>query len=112
MANLTITLPHQTRDIEHDFNELFSWANRLVAELRTLVHTLDSSNIRSLSSDRLTGMIDASRVGGTAREVNVDSSGGVTLTDEDGNTAALISCTNGDLHIDAVGDVYINGNIL
>jgi len=107
MANLTINLPQQTGEVEHDFNELFSWANRLVAELRTLIHTLDSSNIRSLSAEKLAGVISAARIGGTAHGIFIDAEG-VSITDEDADADARIYMAGGSLRIDAP-HVYING---
>lgn len=116
MAVFKSAMPQRTGSAEGDINALYNWAEALVAELRTMLYTLDSANVKtakraeSVSAAGITGRLAEYQLPESVTRLEIEE-GEISLTDGDGTQQAAIHIdADGNLHIDTIGGkLYING---
>lgn len=124
MSSFLTGMPLRTGNYERDLQELYTWACKLIVELRSLLYSLDAQNVkeaRSVLASRISGVLRESQIPTmTTIKVSDGADNGIRFVNSnsdvlasiyyDGDNKKLVFDSTEAIYLDSNGAVRVNGD--
>lgn len=124
MSSFLTGMPLRTGNYERDLQELYTWACKLIVELRSLLYSLDAQNVkeaRSVLASGISGVLRESQIPNmTTIKVSDGADNGIRFVNSnldvlasiyyDSDNEKLVIDSTKAIHLDSNGAVRVNGD--